>query len=242
MHFGAGYFELDLTKDLPGTEHLTVLPAAPTRPATPPKPTTPSRPTIEVAPANISVTTSASVSTHTQATDEAVVPEKFTPSNHGKLIVLHGLLLSVGFLLFLPIGALVARWCRTLVSHWFKVHWISNMLLGFPVITLGFLLGPLAVSSDGGGHFRGAHHVCTATYLMQTSVSDIHCTDIRLHPIWGLHLATIPRPKDRVTTSDPRCSRTSTNKHPPYGPWSVHSVLRCVPGACPCALPSIPLY
>ncbi|KAF4608837.1 hypothetical protein EYR40_001190 [Pleurotus pulmonarius] len=159
MHFGAGYFELDLTKDLPGTEHLTTLPAAPTRPATPPKPTTLSHPTLEVAPANISVTTSASVSAHTQATDEAVVPDKFTPSNHGKLIVLHGLLLSVGFLLFLPIGALVARWCRTLVSHWFKVHWISNMLLGFPVITLGFLLGPLAVSSDGGGHFRGAHHI-----------------------------------------------------------------------------------
>ncbi|KDQ33696.1 hypothetical protein PLEOSDRAFT_1033301 [Pleurotus ostreatus PC15] len=116
MHFGAGYFELDLTKDLP-------------------------------------------VSSPTQATDAAVVPEESNPSNHGKLIVLHGLLLSAGFLLFLPFGSLVARWGRTLTSHWFKVHWISNMLLGLPVITLGFLLGPLAVSSDGAGHFRSAHHI-----------------------------------------------------------------------------------
>lgn len=196
MHFGAGYFELDLTKDLPGTEHLTTLPAAPTRPATPPKVAPPSRPTIEVAPANISMTRSASVSSPTQATDAAVVPEESNPSNHGKLIVLHGLLLSTGFLLFLPIGSLVARWGRTLTSHWFEVHWISNMLLGLPVITLGFLLGPLAVSSDGAGHFRGAHHVCTAPNLIQSSVSDINCTDIRLRPIWGVHLATIPRPKD----------------------------------------------
>lgn len=78
-----------------------------------------------------------------------------------KLIILHGFLVSFGFLVLLPAGSLIARWGRTFTPRWFKLHRISNMYLALPVITLGVLLGPAVVYSKESFriHFANAHEV-----------------------------------------------------------------------------------
>ncbi|KAJ8483230.1 hypothetical protein ONZ45_g14678 [Pleurotus djamor] len=156
MHYAQGHFELDLTKDLPeaGSDVATI-PAAPTRPVSPPKETMSSRPSISKGDG------AAKPNTHVAEPHKpAPVVHESPYEKHDKLVLLHGVLLSAGFLVFLPLATLVARWGRTITEHWFKVHWIFNMLVGVPVVTLGWLLGPLAVMNRGSGHFRDAHQIC----------------------------------------------------------------------------------
>ena len=62
-----------------------------------------------------------------------------------KVIVLHAFCVSLGFLVLLPAGSLIARWGRSFTPRWFKAHWVSNMVFALPVITLGVLLGPVIV-------------------------------------------------------------------------------------------------
>lgn len=47
-----------------------------------------------------------------------------------KYIVAHALMMIIGFLFLLPIGAIVARWMRTYNGFWFKLHWIIQFCLG----------------------------------------------------------------------------------------------------------------
>jgi hypothetical protein len=47
-----------------------------------------------------------------------------------RLIIAHAIFCVVGFLLFLPAGALVARYLRTFTSSWFTSHWIIQFLIG----------------------------------------------------------------------------------------------------------------
>ncbi|KAF6761163.1 hypothetical protein DFP72DRAFT_987962 [Ephemerocybe angulata] len=56
-----------------------------------------------------------------------------------KMIVAHGIIATLGFVLFLPIGALVPRYLRTFVGGrtWFKLHWILQFLLGGITIVVG---------------------------------------------------------------------------------------------------------
>ncbi|KDR73470.1 hypothetical protein GALMADRAFT_251147 [Galerina marginata CBS 339.88] len=78
-----------------------------------------------------------------------------------KLIILHGSLVSLGFLVVLPAGSLIGRWGRSFTPKWFKAHWISNMAIALPVITLGVLLGPAVVYSKESFriHFANAHEI-----------------------------------------------------------------------------------
>ena len=62
-----------------------------------------------------------------------------------KVIILHAFCVSLGFLVLLPAGSLIARWGRSFTPEWFKAHWVTNMVLALPVITLGVLLGPVIV-------------------------------------------------------------------------------------------------
>ncbi|KAJ6546480.1 hypothetical protein DFH09DRAFT_927084 [Mycena vulgaris] len=78
---------------------------------------------------------------------------------HQKLIW-HGLFLSVGFLVLLPAGSLVARWSRTFTPRWFKAHRVLNFYVALPVIALGWVLGPLAVLDRQAKHFADAHQIC----------------------------------------------------------------------------------
>ncbi|KAJ6513876.1 hypothetical protein C8R47DRAFT_1092220 [Mycena vitilis] len=86
-------------------------------------------------------------------------------------LIWHGILVSVGFLVLLPTGSLLARWGRTFTPRWFKVHRIVNFGVALPVTAAGFILGPLAVLDRQAKHFADAHQICGvllfALYLAQ---------------------------------------------------------------------------
>ena len=47
-----------------------------------------------------------------------------------KYIIAHAILSMLGFLVFLPLGAIVARWLRTFTSIWFTAHWVIQFGVG----------------------------------------------------------------------------------------------------------------
>ncbi|KAK7677534.1 hypothetical protein QCA50_019540 [Cerrena zonata] len=48
--------------------------------------------------------------------------------NYQKMLIAHGVLCTIGFLLLLPAGALLARYLRSFSNAWFKGHWIIKLL------------------------------------------------------------------------------------------------------------------
>lgn len=115
-------------------------------------------------------------------TKEFVPQDKSGPKNTGpsiqqgtnlaykkfeKLIILHGFLVSVGFLVLLPAGSLIARYGRTFTPKWFKLHQLSNGMIAGPVITLGVLLGPVVVYSKTSFriHLANSHEVRQSSRL-----------------------------------------------------------------------------
>lgn len=79
-----------------------------------------------------------------------------------KLIILHGAIVSFGFLLLLPAGSLLGRYGRVIApSKWFRLHRLSNGVIALPVITLGVLLGPIVVYNKETfrKHFANPHEV-----------------------------------------------------------------------------------
>lgn len=79
---------------------------------------------------------------------------------HERIIIAHGVIASIGFLVLLPAGSLIARWGRTMTPKWFKIHQTINMSIAVPVITLGWILGPIAVFDHQATHLFDAHQVC----------------------------------------------------------------------------------
>jgi hypothetical protein len=80
-----------------------------------------------------------------------------------KLIIGHAVLASIGFLVVLPLGALVARWTRTFVpgAVWFTSHWFLNLAIGGPIIITGVALGYAALSNSG--WFGTMHNVSSSS-------------------------------------------------------------------------------
>lgn len=78
-------------------------------------------------------------------------------TNTEKMIVAHGIICVVGFLLFLPAGALLARYLRTFTPTWFTGHWIVQFGLAGPFIIAGVALGIQSVNSVGGEHINDDH-------------------------------------------------------------------------------------
>lgn len=76
-----------------------------------------------------------------------------------RLLVIHAVLCSIGFLFVLPVGALLARWMRTFNHHWFKAHWITQLVLGGSTILAGWVLAVVAVVQKNGAHFDDTHKV-----------------------------------------------------------------------------------
>lgn len=85
------------------------------------------------------------------------------------MIIAHGILCLIGFLFFLPLGALVARYMRTSTNTWFKAHQGIQAILAGPVILVGWALGVGAVSNGGGPHFTSTHTVCHKVELRPPS-------------------------------------------------------------------------
>ncbi|KAF4621244.1 hypothetical protein D9613_000655 [Agrocybe pediades] len=74
-----------------------------------------------------------------------------------KLIIAHAVFCSVGFLVLLPLGALLARYLRTFIPTWFKGHWIVQFVLAGPVIVIGVSLGIAAVAKAKAFHLDDDH-------------------------------------------------------------------------------------
>ncbi|EIN07789.1 hypothetical protein PUNSTDRAFT_40215, partial [Punctularia strigosozonata HHB-11173 SS5] len=133
QHQDAGNFTLDLTKDL-----------APTS------------------------TSGATASSSTSSQNPAQTGSKSSGgSNIGvdrspryrAIMLAHAALSALGFTLLLPLAGLVARWGRVYTPYWFKTHWLLNVILGMPIITIGFILAPLAAAERGGAHLKDAHQI-----------------------------------------------------------------------------------
>jgi len=56
-------------------------------------------------------------------------------------MVSHALLCTIGFLVFLPGGAIIARYTRTFTRHWYTAHWIWQLCVCGPIIIAGVALG-----------------------------------------------------------------------------------------------------
>jgi Cytochrome domain of cellobiose dehydrogenase len=83
-----------------------------------------------------------------------------------KLVIGHAILCSLGFLLFLPIGALLARYFRTFSSSWFQGHWIVQFAIGGTIILTGIAMGIGAVASAGAPHLNDVHKVHTYLHFL----------------------------------------------------------------------------
>ncbi|KAF8061487.1 hypothetical protein FPV67DRAFT_1509180 [Lyophyllum atratum] len=98
--------------------------------------------------------------------DTIITSDPLNPlQRHDKIIIAHGILASIGFLVLLPAGSLIARWSRTLTPAWFKVHQTINMSIALPIITLGWILGPIAVLDHQATHLFDAHQI-TGAFLV----------------------------------------------------------------------------
>ncbi|KAF8155491.1 hypothetical protein B0H34DRAFT_849806 [Crassisporium funariophilum] len=69
----------------------------------------------------------------------------------------HAVLSTVGFLILLPIGVLVARYTRTLPYKWFYAHWSIQFIIAGPVILVGWSLGYKTSTMLEQGHFKDPH-------------------------------------------------------------------------------------
>ncbi|KAF8899494.1 hypothetical protein CPB84DRAFT_1825362 [Gymnopilus junonius] len=94
-----------------------------------------------------------------------------------RLIVAHAILCILGFLLFLPAGALIARYLRVFNPIWFQWHWILQFAIAAPVIVIGIVLGIAAVQSSGALHFGDSHRKygigILVLYLAQCTLGGI---------------------------------------------------------------------
>ncbi|KAJ3767487.1 hypothetical protein FB446DRAFT_327410 [Lentinula raphanica] len=143
-HYAAGMLLLNLEKELPGTP--------------------PDDPTI-----NDDDTTSTAPS---HQDTQTAFEDPYT--THELIVLCHGVIASIGMLVLLPAGALVARWTRTYSDKWFKIHKFLNYSIGLPVILAGWALGPFAVFDARASHFMDAHQISGVfvliVYLVQLSL------------------------------------------------------------------------
>lgn len=83
-------------------------------------------------------------------------------TSNQRMILAHGIILSLAFLLLLPIGALQARLLRTIVPGkvWFTAHWVLQWPISGTLIIIGFALAVAEVQNVGKKHFVAGHQVC----------------------------------------------------------------------------------
>ncbi|KAI9061724.1 hypothetical protein FKP32DRAFT_1677918 [Trametes sanguinea] len=91
-----------------------------------------------------------------------------------KYIIAHAIFCVIGFLGFLPLGALLARYTRTYTPSWFTAHWICQLALAGPTIIIGVSLGIHAVNLAESGPVNDVHKKWGITifvlYLVQLAI------------------------------------------------------------------------
>lgn len=68
-------------------------------------------------------------------------------TSYEKMIIVHAVFCTAGFLLILPAGGLIARYLRTYNAVWFRMHWILQFCVAGPILIVGLALA--AVIGDG---------------------------------------------------------------------------------------------
>ncbi|KAJ4490922.1 hypothetical protein J3R30DRAFT_3427067 [Lentinula aciculospora] len=122
FHLDAGYAHFDLSKPLSASSKSdsSEVSSAPSN----------------VAPASNPISPSSLTSTST------------LPLNaHQRMAVAHAVFCTAGFLVFLPVGALVSRWVRTFTSAWYTAHWILQFVVAGPSIIIGLAFGVQTVNN-----------------------------------------------------------------------------------------------
>lgn len=79
--------------------------------------------------------------------------------SYEKIIVVHGILSFLGFLVLMPAGALVARYMRVYSPRWFRLHWILQLAIG---VSWDFNRKPEELNLARS--FRWPHHSCRFCY------------------------------------------------------------------------------
>jgi hypothetical protein len=74
-----------------------------------------------------------------------------------KQIRTHALLSSVGFLVLLPAGALLARYLRTFARRWWRAHAAVQLLVAGPVIFAGWYYGHKTAAQLQSGDYNDPH-------------------------------------------------------------------------------------
>ncbi|KAH9859082.1 hypothetical protein C2E23DRAFT_864821 [Lenzites betulinus] len=105
-----------------------------------------------------------------------------------KYIIAHAIFCVIGFLGFLPLGALLARYTRTYTPSWFTAHWICQLALAGPTIIIGVALGIHAVNLSESGPINDTHKkwgiAIFVLYIVQVGVGlTVHYVKPRL---WAL--------------------------------------------------------
>lgn len=205
-HFAAGFLKIDFSK-----EALPILPAEGHQTSDGGSKVDSAKP----------ATTNAGDSATLEMTTGDAVPY----GKHEKLIVAHGTMLSFGFLVFLPAGTLVARWTRTFTSRWFRAHSIINMSIALPIISIGWLLGPIAVACHQGEHMASTHQVKS---FYNVKIAPARLTQLSEIDLWIVFTLTI-FPANMVGTLYPpqKGGRIGTKRRPPpsfkYFPYLLWS-------------------
>lgn len=86
-----------------------------------------------------------------------VIPNNKPLLPNQKLIVAHAILCTVGFLFFLPAGALLARYLRTFSPLWFRGHWITQFAISGPIIITGVACAIRSIDVVGANHLDDVH-------------------------------------------------------------------------------------
>ncbi|KAF7324138.1 Cytochrome b561 domain-containing protein [Mycena kentingensis (nom. inval.)] len=93
----------------------------------------------------------------------------------------HAIIMTVGFLIMLPLGVLVARFTRTWFKHWFWTHATIQLLLSAPLIFYGASLGVSLATQLGIQDQRDTHQsigiallALYATQLLLGAFSSAH--------------------------------------------------------------------
>ncbi|KAH8796232.1 hypothetical protein DL96DRAFT_1643983 [Flagelloscypha sp. PMI_526] len=153
-----------------------------------------------------------------------------------KTFIAHGAIIATGFMILLPIGALVPRLLRTFTSWWYPTHMTLEWFVAGPVILIGFILGCVAYAKNGGGPIDG-HGIwgiiLFAVYVVQLGIGSLiywvkpkvlrrRPVQNYIHAIVGLFMIGLAfyQVRDGITSEFPRVASREISK-PAMVAWYV---------------------
>ncbi|KAK7462308.1 hypothetical protein VKT23_007909 [Stygiomarasmius scandens] len=98
----------------------------------------------------------------------------------------HALLCTIGFMILLPLGSVIARYLRTFTNKWWGAHAVVQLILSGPLIFAGFYYGWKAADLLGNGHYFDPHTKMGLALLILYVIQVV----------WGLfiHFVKTPSP------------------------------------------------